>query len=782
MAETIKDSNILEQHNEDMLLYSIYVARKRVIPDYRDGLKCVHRRVLYAAYKDLRAVSHGSKVKTSRLTGQVIGMYHPHGDAAVADAIKPMINPFECKIPYVNGQGGWGDPLGNPASAQRYTELWLSEYGLECILGELKESPNAVDWENNYSDNALEPIYLPASVPNLLINGAFGIATGMKVDIPRHNFNEVIDVTIELMKNPKAKVVLIPDNCMPTEIIEETKFEQICRTGIGRYKVRARIDVVEYNKYPALHITSVPDLAFFDKIQESIEKLVEAKKLPQVVDIINESSGESWEYNMSIYIILRKGSDPNYVRSLLYSATELQKTRNVNFEVLKENKPVLISYKEYLLDFIEFRRMTKFRMYCNRLRDSRTKFHKMELYIRALESGEIDNIYKMVRNLKGTDDKSYIEYLIKALKVTDVQAKYLLDIDFRKVSKGYLAKYKAERDAAYKDSEHFMKMVDNPKAIDKEIIEELQEAKKKYGRPRMSRVIDKEEASNIPAGMFKIIITRDNRIKKVEPDANITGLSGGTPRCVIIADNRDNILIFGALGKVFKLPVSIIPFDFMDIRLVLKNLTSDISSIIMESAMKKFAENKNNFIYTLSKNGYIKRMDCVDFTSIPVSGIIYSKLDDGDIIVDVMFMPVSMDFLVYSGGKALRLHGQDAPYQRRASKGNYSMNTRFPMNGIECIYPGATNLVAVTANGFMNSIPLSVFKAGKRMQAGSSVIKLGKGDEIVLIAVCKDNDVIHTFFNSNSNQVKVSDIPIGSSISKGTKIGGKVGRAEIVRS
>jgi len=242
------------------------------------------------------------------------------------------------------------------------------------------------------------------------------------------------------------------------------------------------------------------------------------------------------------------------------------------------------------------------------------------------------------------------------------------------------------------------------------------------------------------------------------------------------------IIFLSFLGKVFKLPVSIIPFDFLDIRLVLKNLTSDISSIIMESAMKKFAENKNNFIYTLSKNGYIKRMDCVDFTSIPLSGIIYSKLDDGDIIVDVMFMPVSMDFLVYSGGKALRLHGQDAPYQRRASKGNYSMNTRFPMNGIECIYPGATNLVAVTANGFMNSIPLSVFKAGKRMQAGSSVIKLGKGDEIVLIAVCKDNDVIHTFFNSNSNQVKVSDIPIGSSISKGTKISGKVGRAEIVRS
>ena len=405
MAETIRDTNVVEQHNEDMLLYSIYVARKRVIPDFRDGLKCVHRRILYAAYKDLRAVSHGSKVKTARLTGMVIGLYHPHGDQAVADAVKPMTNPFECKVPYINGQGGWGDPLGNPQSAQRYTELWISEYGLDCIISDLKESPNAVDWENNYSDNAMEPIYLPASVPNILINGAYGIATGLTVDVPRHNFNEVIDITIELMKNPKTRVVLIPDNCMPTDIIEVTKFDEICRTGKGKYKVRAKIDIVEYNKNPALHITSVPDLVFFDKVQEDIEKLVATKKLPQVVDIINESSGESWDYNMSIYIILRKGSDPNYVRSLLYSTTPLTKTRSVNFEVLQGDRPVLISYKDYLLSFIDFRRMTKFRMYCNRLRDSRTKFHKMELYIKALESGEIDNIYNMVRKLKGTDDK-----------------------------------------------------------------------------------------------------------------------------------------------------------------------------------------------------------------------------------------------------------------------------------------------------------------------------------------------------------------------------------------
>lgn len=788
MAEKIKDIDIVKQHNQDMLLYSIYVARKRVIPDYRDGLKTVHRRIIYDMFHDLHAAPPNGTVKTSRVMGDVIGKYHPHGDAAVGDAMKPMTNSFECKIPYLEGRGGWGDPLGNPMSHPRYTETRLSKYSLDCIVGELKETPNAVDWENNYSDTALEPKYLPAKIPNLLINGAYGIASGLSVDIPRHNLAEVIDTTIALMHNPKAKVFLVPDNCMKTEILSDTGFAEICNTGKGKYKVRANIECTEYrgkSKHlvgkPALKITSVPDLVFFDKVKKDIEKLVTGKKLPQVTDIINESTGESWDYKMCVWIILKKGSDPNYVRSLLYNATKLENGRGVNFEILRGDKPVLVSYREYLLDFIDFRRMTKFRMYCNRLKAEKTKFHKMELYIKALESGEIDNIYKMVRSLKGTDDNAYIEYLIKKLKVTDVQAKFLLDIDFRKVSKGYLAKYKQIRDESSKMAEHYFKVLSNEELIDKEIIDEMLEIKAKYGKPRMSKLITKEEASAIPSGTFKIVITNGNRIRKMEPEAQISGLSGESPRCIIIADNRDNILIFGALGKVFKVPVSTIPFEFTDIRFILKNLTSDITTIIMESALKKFAERKHNFIYTLSRNGYIKRMDCVDFLNLPISGIIYSKLDEGDIIVDIVFMPDTLDLMVFSKNKALRMNGKEAPYLRRTTKGNYSMNTQYPMIGISCVAPDATSLVVVTKMGYLNRIPIAAVKPMKRMLAGVSVIKLGKTDDVLSMHICKESDTLNLYHNSTVTSIKVGEIEHGSSISKGKRIAKSIDHASIIK-
>ena len=786
--EQIHEVNIVDQHNIDMLLYAIYVARDRVVPDYRDGLKPVHRRIIYDMYHDLHAYG-SNKVKTSRVSGDVIGRYHPHGDAAVSAAMKPMVNSFEIKEPYLKGQGGWGDPCGNPMAHPRYTEVSLSDYSMDCIVGDLKETHNAVDWSKNYSDNMDEPQYLPAIVPNLLINGAYGIAVGLSVDIPRHNFAEVIDATIGLIKNPNMDVVLVPDNCLPTDIICSEGFEKICKTGMGNYKVRARVECTTYNgpaKHyrgrPALRITSVPDITFFDTVQNDINKLVEGKKFPQFDDIINDSTGESWDYKMCIWIILKKGSNAHYVRQLLYSTTSLQKGRGVRFEILRNNQPENASYKEYLQAFIDFRRMTKFRMYCNRLKMERTRSHKMDAYIKALQSGKIDTIYKMIRSMKGINDTENIEILIKKLTkilpITDVQAKYIMEMNFKKVSAGYLAKYKKIYDEAIQNAERYMEIIGDEQHIDVEIIRELEWAKAKYGKPRMSRLITKEEANCVPAGTFKVVITSDNRIRKLEVNAKITDLRGESPKCILVVDNRDSILLFSTLGKVFKIPVSVLSFEFQDIRLVVKKLTSDIASIVMDSSMKTFSKNKHHFIYTLSRNGYIKRMDCADFLSIPVSGIIYAKLDPGDEIVDVMFMSDKYDLMVFSENRALRFAGTEAPYLRRSTKGNYSMSTNHPMKGMVCVRPNATALVIITAGGRINKIPLVSIKNGKRTQAGSSVIKLGKGDNIISTLICGENETIHVVFETGKEvDIPVNGIEPGSSISPGKKLGARVAKA-----
>ena len=790
MSETIKDVDIVKQHELDLTAYSIYVARKRVVPDERDGLKPVHRRILYTMYNDEKAYS-GARgyVKTATIVGSVIGRYHPHGDAAVAEAIKPMVNWFEIKNPLVDGKGGWGDPLGFRMSNQRYTESKLTEYSLDCIISELKEAYNSVDWELNFSDTLKEPKFLPAAVPNLLINGAYGISSGLAVDIPRHNFGEVIDATIKLIHNPKASVVLVPDNCMDTDIID-SDWKKICNTGRGTYKVRARVEIAEYMGKPALHVTSVPDLVFFDKIKEGIEKLMDPKvnKLPQIVDIVDLSGDDDDTEitDMNIYIVLKKDTDANYVRDFLFSTTMLEKTRGVNFEILIDDRPVCISYKQYLLDFIEFRKMTKFRMYCNRMKEAKTTYHKMALYIKAMESGEIDNILKMIRTQKGTDDTEYVEYLVKKLKVTDVQAKYLLSIDVRKLSIGYLKKYKAIMEKAIKDAGHFFDMINCEGLINKEIEDELKYYKKKYNKPRMSKLISAEEASNIPEGIFRVVITKNNFIKKMDSlDDKIGSLGGAQPLCVFDANNRDNVLIFGKLGKVFKLPISKIPFGSkgnpgIDIRKLIKNLTSDICTVIVESNLKKFAENKKNFIYVLSRNGYIKRLSCEDFMNVSLAGTIFSKVED-DLVVDVLFMSEKFQFVVYSRNKVLRLSGTEAPYLRRATKGVYSMKTQYPMDGMDCVYPAATDLVVVTSHGYVNKIPLTALPLSKRMKVGNSVIKLGKTDNIVKIAVCKESDVINLYSNGDITPITVSDLALGSSIGTGHKIIANVIKADVVR-
>jgi DNA gyrase subunit A len=347
-----------------------------------------------------------------------------------------------------------------------------------------------------------------------------------------------------------------------------------------------------------------------------------------------------------------------------------------------------------------------------------------------------------------------------------------MEMNFKKVSKGYLAKYKEIYDEAIQNAERYMEIIGDEQHIDAEIIRELEWAKAKYGKPRMSRLITKEEANSVPAGTFKVVITSGNRIRKLEVNAKITDLRGESPKCILVVDNRDSILLFSTLGKVFKIPVSVLSFEFQDIRLVVKKLTSDIASIVMESSMKTFSKNKHHFIYTLSRNGYIKRMDCADFLSIPVSGIIYAKLDPGDEIVDVMFMSDKYDLMVFSENRALRFAGTEAPYLRRSTKGNYSMSTNHPMKGMVCVRPNANALVIITAGGRINKIPLVSIKNGKRTQAGSSVIKLGKGDNIISTLICGENETIHVVFETGKEiDIPVHGIEPGSSISPGKKLG-----------
>lgn len=768
MAENIRQANINEQSKEDMQRYAIYVARNRSIPEYRDGLKPVQRRIVWTMFHHNKAITN--TIKSSKIVGDVMGLYHPHGDTSIYGAMKPLTNWFEINEPLITKQGNFGNFHGDGASASRYTEAKLSPFAVDCVISELKETDKVVDWDENYDNTTVEPGYLPSALPLLLINGASGIACGMKVEIPSHNITEVIDAAIAILRDPNADIVLIPDTCMPCEIVD-SDWRALTNTGSGTFKVRGIIDIGEYQGYPALIIKSIPDSTYLGTITEKIDDLIVNNKIVQIIKSVDAGD----EDHVKLILQLKKGSDPEYVKQVLYKNTLLEKSYSVNFEVLDGLTPIRMSYKSYLQAFILQRLETKFRLYCNRLQDKQTRYHQVDAFIKVITSGKMDTIIDMIKKQKSTDQSVIIEYLVDKIKLTDLQAKFIINVPLYRLSVGYLNKYKEEaKELEAAIAEYERKIVDDT-IIQKELEEELLYYRQKYGRPRNSKVISSKEASNIPAGQFKLVITENNFIKKIQMNEAIGNLKGDTPKSVLSVENRENILIFDELGKVYKLPVHKLAFSDknspgIDIRMIIKNLTSNINSVFYEPVVDKLAKMKTkHFIVVLTKNGNIKRMDLDDIITATPSGIIYVKLEEGDHVQDIMILGQHSDVVVYNKNKALRIPCNEIPYLKRSTKGAKSMPNG-EVEGLSVVTNDTTDIVVITNKGYINRLSPMALPATTRNKAPSKVIKLSKGDTIQAVYGVNEKDSIRIISQSGTVDVNVSDLKVGSSISTGDKV------------
>ena len=774
--ENIIESNIVDQYRKDITRYAIYDNRKRSIPSVMDGLKPVHRRILYATAHD-KKVYYPKTVKSASITGTVLDLYHPHGDSSVYGAMKPMVNYFEINMPLLHGQGNWGTFAGDKAAAMRYTEVGLTKFARDCVIGKLETVKDIVNWAPNYSNSCMEPEYLPVEVPLLLINGGFGIGYGITTRIPKHNINEVIDATLKLMKNPNAEVTLIPDQCMPCEIIN-TDFREISAKGNGSFIVRGKVEVHpefnigKYKNHPVLIIKSLPDLTYTENITAKITKMVDAKKLPQVIDLFDKHEPDDMNY----IIVLKKGSDPNYVKQVLYKNTDLQKTMLVNMEAINDLDVIRLSYKSYLEYFIEFRKFTKFRYYCNLLQSVKTKLHEKEAFVKICQSGEVDKVIDMIRKRNTTNDKEVVEYLIKKFDITDMQASYIIEAGIKKLSPAYLNKYIEEANKLSGLYDQYMNIILNEDLILKEIEDELKEYKKKYGKPRNSVVIDESELCDIPKGTFKIIITENNYIKKVQENESIGSFKGDAPKYIIKGENHCNILLFDEQGKVFKLPIHTIPVsernsNGVDIRTIIKKLTSNITTIMYEPQLTQLSKNKvTYFISVLTAKGYIKKLDISDFLAVPPSGIIYSKLDKDDYVKSVDIIANGLDVIVYSKSKALRMNISEIPHLKRNTKGNKSMDTD-EVDGLAVIHPDSDYIIVLTEKGKVNKFSVCALPCTGRAKAGSKVIKLGKNDTINCIFGVNDHtDVLNVVTKARTFNFNINEIPVSSSISVGTNL------------
>lgn len=695
-------------------------------------------------------------------------------NSSIYMTIKPLANWFETYVPLIDPKGNFGTFQGDPCAASRYTECKLSKFALENVLGDLIDSPEAVDWSPTYNEATKEPDYLPVRVPLLLINGSFGIGLGLRAEIPSHNLAEVIDATLALMDNPDAEVVLVPDHCMPCEIIN-TDFAKISNAGFGHYKVRGKIDIEQYKGKQALIIKSVPNLTSLNNITDKIEDLIKKKKIIQIDNCFDESTVTDMRY----VIVLKAGADPNYVKDVIYKNTGVEQTLRVNFETLNGLNPLRMSYKSYLLSFIDFRKMTKFRVYSNKLQTVQTKIHERDAYIKALESGEIDNVIDIIKKQKKVDDAALIEYLVKKLKITDLQARYIIEADLKKLSYGYLEKYKAEAAELERTKTELMSHIMDDRVIENDIRQELLDIRAKYGKPRNCTIID-DTSNDIPKGEMLIAITEKNYIRKVPGGTNIGNFRNDSLRTLIKLDNTDSILIFDEMGKVFKLPVHKVPFtdknsNGTDIRFLIKSLTANINTIIPESVVKGLAEkgcpNNKHYLVTLTNNGLIKRMDLDDFTAVPPSGILYLKLDQGDFVKDIVIAHSAFNLVVYSDRKAVVMNVNEAPYLKRNTKGSRAMANVDHVDGLCIIHNDCTDIAVITESGKINRVGVvqGLTNTGKG-KSGLNLIKLTSGDKIASVVAGNVNDLIHIKGTESETVIPFADLKVGSSISSGDKI------------
>lgn len=787
--KNIKDKDAFSAYKEDKVRYTIAVNRRRAIPDIKDSFKPVQRRLIQSMF-ELRTFGHSSQRKCAKIVGDCTGNYHPHGTTSAYEAMMPIANPWQCKIPLIDPDGNFGNVKGDPAAAERYTEAALSLFCQECIIGELFETDNVVDWIKTYDEKGLEPEYFPTKVPLLLVNGCTGIGVGIATDIPPHNLKEVIDATVALVDaqidawNKSIQlgyevdpvdipIVLIPDQCSPCKIID-TDWEAISKSGNGSYKARGIVDIEDYKGYPSIIIKSLPDKVSTSVVTDKLDAMMVNKELPMVRDIIDSSAYDT----VKIIIQLKKGSDPYFVRDLIYKRTAVESPFTVNFEVVDGLDTVRMNYKQYLEMFIASRLITKFRLYANRLQKVMTRYHKLDAYIKAIESGDIDNIISMIRKQKTTLDNDLVEYLIKKLNITNIQAKFIIDIDIRHLSNGYLVKYKQDFAELTQLRSKYEKFILDKGLLLQELKTELLEIGDKYGRPRLCKVIKSKDDSSIPKGTFKLIITENNYVRKILETDKATPVRGDNPKFIKVVDNQESVLLFDNKGRVYKLPVHKIPVTErsnpgLDIRLVIKSLTADIIAVIYEPVVKAVSKLKDkHFVTVITEGNFIKKLDILDFLTVPLSGIIYAKLADGDFVKSVDIISDKLDIIVYSEHKALRLPMNDVPNYKRASAGNKAMATDDKLGGLSVVYPNSTHVLVLTTSGKINKFNIEGLERSSRYKAGSTVIKLGKGDEIKAIYGVNDTNVLRVVMRESTNpiDINVADIASTSSVSPGVKM------------
>ena len=712
-TEIPKDKNIklISMHDEmssSYLSYAMSVIVSRALPDVRDGLKPVHRRILFAMYKGGYDWSKQFR-KSARIVGDVIGKYHPHGDQSVYDALVRMVQDFSMSLPLVQGQGNFGSIDGDPAAAMRYTETRLAKVS-QYLIDDIEK--NTVDYKSNYDETEKEPTVLPAQYPNLLVNGAGGIAVGMATSIPPHNLGEIIDGTLALIENKDVKIKElmkhIPGPDFPTGgvIIGKEIIKAGYNVGRGSFKIRGEISVeAQKNGRERLVITSVPYQVNKSVLNERIAQLVREKKIEGIKDIRDESNREG----IRVAIDLRNGVEPETIKRLLYKNTSIESSFGFNTLAIVDGKPKICNLKEFLSNFLTFREDVVIKKTKFDLKKAEDRAHILIGLSVSVEN--LDKIIKIIRSSKTPDDakKSLLSTkwkINKSLKLislvedkkgkdlyslTDPQVIAILELRLQKLTALGINEIEVEIKKLAELIKGYKKIINSKKELLNVISEELKTIKEKFAVPRRTKIIDAVLNYDIEETIQKeeviITVTLQGYIKRgalssvKQQKRGGKGKSGITTRDedsvvqTLSVNTRTSVLFFSTEGLVYKIKAWKIPEGSTTSKgkslfniLPLKNHQS-ISSIMPfpddESDMKNL-----QIVFATAK-GKVRKNSLEDFSSINSAGKIAIKLDPNDKIVGVEICKDDQDVMLSTkNGKCIRFESKKLRiFKGRSSKG-----------------------------------------------------------------------------------------------------------------
>jgi len=734
---TIRQVDIDDQMRDAYLDYAMSVIVARALPDARDGLKPVHRRILYAIH-EMGIRSNTPYRKSARIVGEVLGKFHPHGDAAVYDAMARMAQDFSMRYLLIDGQGNFGSLDGDPPAAMRYTEARLGSIAEELLTDIEKET---IDFVDNFDGSLQEPTVMPARLPNLLLNGASGIAVGMATNIPPHNLGELADAIHHMVDNYEHLdevgvddlMQFIPGPDFPTGglIVGAAEIKQAYSTGKGRIVMRALAHIEEIGKSRhRIVITEIPYQVNKSGLIERIAKLVRGGRLSNISDLRDESDRRG----LSIVVELKRGAQPRQVLNQLFKYTQLQTTFGVQLLALVDGEPRLLSLKRSLQLYIEHRRMVITRRTEHDLRKARAREHILDGLLIALAN--IDEVITTIR--KSRDVMAAKKGLIERFKLSETQAQAILDMQLRRLAALERKNIETEHKQIAKLIKDLERLLASPKMILQLIKKDLTELVERFGDPRRTRIApeaseDFSEEDLVQDEAVLVSITQRSYVKRVAAKTyrlqgrggrGVTGHSmRGEDEVMMLfpARSLDTVLFFSDRGKVYSEKAYQIPDADRTARgIPMVNILALSPEELVTAAVSVPDFSAANYCTMATRNGKIKRVELPKFAAVRPSGLIAISLEEADVLGWVRLTSGDDEIIIVTEqGQALRFHEKQVRPMGRPAAGMRGIRLRPGdyVTSMGVVDPDG-DLLVVSQNGYGKRTPLREYPVKGRATGG----------------------------------------------------------------